>query len=74
MKIPKDRQIIINHKMGENAAIWSEADKQFVYANVQVDLYKGEWNMYYFENEYIDEKDIISWREIDSYKLIKDKV
>jgi hypothetical protein len=74
MKIPKDRQIIINHKMGINTAIWSEDDKQFVYANVQVDLYKGEWNMYYFENEYIDEKDIISWREIDGYQLIKDKV
>jgi hypothetical protein len=62
--IPKDRHIIIEHSMGTNAAIWSEADMKFVYANVQVDLYKGKWNMYYFENEYIDEKDIISWREL----------
>jgi hypothetical protein len=62
--IPKDRQIIITHKMGTNVAIWSGADKQFVYANIQVDMYKGEWNMHYFENEYIDEKDILEWREI----------
>jgi hypothetical protein len=27
-------------------------------------MYKGEWNMHYFENEYIDEKDILEWREI----------
>ena len=63
-KIPKDRQIIITHSMGINVAIWSEADKQFVYANLQVDMYNGEWNMYYFENEYIEEEYIISWTNI----------
>ena len=63
-KIPKDRQIIITSSMGTNVAIWSEADKQFVYANLQVDMYNGEWNMYYFENEYIKEEYIISWTNI----------
>lgn len=62
--IPKDRQIIISHKYGTNVAIWSEAEKKFVYANVQVDMYKGIYNIYYFENEYIVEDDILEWREI----------
>ena len=62
--IPKDRQIVIEHSMGTSVAIWSEADEKFVYANVQTDMYNGEWNMKYFENEYIEEKDILNWREI----------
>jgi hypothetical protein len=62
--IPKDRQIIIKHSIGKNVAIWSEADMKFVYANVQVDMFYCEWNMYYFENEYIDEKDIIDWIDL----------
>jgi len=63
MNIPKDRKIIIEHKYGNNVAIWSEADKKFAYANLQADMYEGEYNMYYFETLYIDEKDIIAWRD-----------
>ena len=62
--IPKDRQIKITHSFGESVAIWSEADKEFVYANVQVDMFDGKCNMRYFENEYIEEKDILNWREL----------
>tara|TARA_R110001606_G_scaffold387024_1_gene551391 strand:- start:399 stop:596 length:198 start_codon:yes stop_codon:yes gene_type:complete len=62
MNIPKDRKIIIDHKTGLNVAIWSEADKKFAYANLQADMYGGEYNMYYFETLYINEKDIIYWR------------
>lgn len=62
--IPKDREIIISHNRSKNVAIWSAADELFVYANVQVDLYMGKWNMNYFENEYIREKDIESWSEL----------
>ena len=62
--IPKDRQIVIKHGHSKNVAIWSVADELFVYANVQVDLYRGEWNMNYFENEYIKEEDIESWSEL----------
>ena len=64
IKIPKNRQIIIEHKMGTNVAIWSGADEKFVYANAVIDMYESKWDMYYFENEYIDEKNIKSWKEI----------
>jgi len=61
----KDKQIIIENEYGiECVAIWSEADKKFVYANLQTDMYDGKWNMNYFENEYILEKDIKKWREL----------
>ncbi len=63
-RIPKDRQIIIEHGHSKNVAIWSEADKLFVYANVQTDMYEGLWNMFYFENEYIKEEDIVGWSEL----------
>tara|TARA_R110000803_G_scaffold209821_1_gene280129 strand:+ start:126 stop:353 length:228 start_codon:yes stop_codon:yes gene_type:complete len=74
MNIPKDRKIIIDHKTGRNVAIWSEADKKFAYANLQADkkfayanlqadMYGGEYDMMYFETQYIDEKDIIYWRD-----------
>lgn len=62
--IPKDRQIVIEHKNGRSVAIWSQADECFVYANLQVDLFQGKWNMRYFENESIDESDIVSWSEL----------
>ena len=63
-KIPKDKQIIITTVTGNYVAVWSDADKQFVYASPRIDMYQGEWNMHYFENEYIDEKDILGWREL----------
>lgn len=62
--IPKDKQIIIEHKYGTSVAIWSEADKKFAYANPQTDLYEDKWNMNYYENEYIKEEDIESWRDL----------
>lgn len=62
--IPKDRQIIVECWLGTSVAIWSEADKKFVYANIQADMYEGKWNMMYFENEYIKESEITNWRAI----------
>jgi len=63
-KIPKDRQIIIITKQGTYASQWSPADKKFVYANPQIDMFYVKCDMYYYENEYIKEEDITSWREI----------
>ena len=63
-QIPKDRQIIIITKHNNLVARWSPADRKFIYANLQVDMYDGKWNMYYFENEYIDEDYILGWREL----------
>ena len=62
--IPKDKQIIITdeYKM-ERIAHWSEADEKFATAMMQLDMYEGVWNMNYYENEYIKEENILSWRE-----------
>ena len=64
MNIPKDKQIIIETKQITAVAIWSEANKKFVYASIQTNMYEGKWNMNYFENEWIEEKDILKWRKI----------
>ena len=62
--ISKDKQIIITDEYGmERVAHWSEADEKFATAMFQIDMYEWKWNMGYFENEYIEEKDIASWRE-----------
>jgi len=63
-KIPKDREIIIIINQGNYLAVWSEADERFIYANPQTDMYKGKWNMKYFENEYISEDEILGWRDL----------
>ena len=63
-QIPKDRQIIISTDTGRCVARWSPADKMFVYANPQIDMFGGKWDMYYYENEYIKEEDIKAWREL----------
>ena len=62
--IPKDRQIIIITKQGTYAAQWSPADNKFAYANVQIDMYEGKWDMYYYETEYIEEDYVLGWREL----------
>ena len=63
-QIPKDRQIIIITKQGTYAAQWSPADNKFAYANVNVVMYHGKWDMYYYETEYIEEDYVLEWREI----------
>ena len=63
-QIPKDRQIIITTNKGTQVGRWSEADKMFAVANVQVDTFEGVMNMHYYETEYVKEENIISWREL----------
>ena len=62
--IPRDREIIIQTKRGKYTAIWSEADNLFAYASHNVDMYQGQWNMHYFETDYIKEEDILTWNEL----------
>jgi len=64
MSIPKDKQIIIECGLGIGVAIWNDTDKSFVFANLQIDLFEGKWNDTYFENEYVQEKEITKWREL----------
>ena len=43
---------------------WCEPSECFVCASLQVDLYQGEWNDYYFENERFYESEIKGWIEL----------
>jgi len=63
-EIPKNRPIVIETKEGKRVAQWSGADNKFAYANPQIDMYEGKWNMCYFENEYIEEKYVLGWSEL----------
>ena len=33
-------------------AVWNAPSEQYVYADLHCDLYHGQWNDFYFENEY----------------------
>lgn len=61
---PKDRQILIEHEYGTSVAIWNEPDNRFAYADLQVDLYEGTWDMRYFETKSIKEEEILNWKEL----------
>jgi len=49
---PKDSHFIANVGMPYAVcAMWSECHGCYIYANVQVGLFRGEWTDTYFENE-----------------------
>lgn len=55
-------------------AHWSKVNNQYVFAEMQVDLYQGEWDDVYFQTEYFEEEEIKSWIELPSSKhLINNK-
>jgi len=45
-------------------AHWNEGMGYYIYAELQVDMYKGEWDDTYFQTESFQESDIISWIEM----------
>ena len=47
---------------------WYEPSECFVCASLRVDLYQGEWNDYYFENEHFYESEIKGWIEVPKDK------
>lgn len=50
---PKDKPILIDAGYPWLVmAIWNEAGKNWVYANLQVDMYMGNYNDTYWESEY----------------------
>ena len=49
-------------------AHWSKVHSAFVYTNLQCDLFEGEWQDYYFENEHFDENKIKGWIEVPKVK------
>jgi predicted metalloprotease len=61
---PRDRSFLVNTDAGWTVAHYSKVGDQFVYANLQADLFKGEWNDYYYDTEYLDESEIKEWKEL----------
>jgi hypothetical protein len=46
------------------ACLWNEVDKEWVYALAQANLFHGEWNDNYFENERAAEHELRAWMPI----------
>ena len=47
-------------------SVWCEASYKICVCVPQCGLYKGQWNDWYFEGEYIDELELIRWAKIDN--------
>jgi len=59
---PKDQTIIADMGLPWPVeATWCGADSRWVYANVQVGLFHGVYNDFYFENEQGEENELRSW-------------
>ncbi len=62
---PKDRTILADIGMPWLVyATWNEPCKCYVYASIQCEMYNGEWNDFYFENENFGIEELKSWMEI----------
>ncbi len=62
---PKDRPVLV--LIGYPwplMAIWNQFQEEFVIANLQINMMYGEYNDPYWENDYVNESDIISWAEV----------
>ena len=69
MTPPKDNNFLANIGLPFYAvAHWSPVHNAFVYANLQADLFKGEWNDYYFDTEYFTEDELLNWIEFPKIK------
>jgi hypothetical protein len=52
---PKDQTFIANVGLPYAViAVWNGEEQHYAYADLQVNLCKGEWNDTYFENDYVD--------------------
>ena len=63
---PKDRLILIeikNHP-SKSVSIWNDVEGQFVFSSLQSNMVNGKFNDHYFENEYCEEEDVLSWSEL----------
>ena len=52
--------------------IWNAAVDKWVYANLQVNLYHGQWNDTYFESEWEEESELKGWIPMPSPPIIND--
>jgi len=66
---PKDDVIIANLGFPfPLVATWNKPSGQWVTANLEVDLYHGEWNDTSFCNEYFAEKELLGWMPLPEVK------
>lgn len=69
MTPPKDNSFLANIGLPFYVvAHWNEAMGYYVYAELQIDLYNGEWNDTYFQTDSFEESDIKSWIEFPKIK------
>jgi len=69
---PRDNMFLANIGLPRYVvAHWNPAMDEFVYAELQVDMFEGEWNDTYFESEYFKESDIRSWIELPKIEETK---
>lgn len=62
---PKDKLFLANIGYPNYVmAHWNEAMHCYVYAELQVDMYHGEWDDTYFQTESFDELELKSWIEL----------
>ena len=45
-------------------AHWSKVDNKYIFAELQVDMYHGEWDDVYFQTDRFFEDEIKSWIEL----------
>jgi len=68
---PKDGTVILGEfreLLGLHPATYSKAAKAWCVAILQVDLYEGEYSDYYFENEFIENNDLLTWQPMPTTK------
>lgn len=60
---PKDGEVFLADLGWPSLVVcsWNGASECWVWSRPSVDLYKGEWNDCYFENEYEKEKELLGW-------------
>lgn len=49
-------------------ATWNKPSSKWVAANLEIDLYNGEWNDSSFSNEYFSEKELLGWMPLPELK------
>jgi len=45
-------------------AVWNVVEKQYIYSMLQVDLFDGKWQDAYFESVYVDEDELLEFKEL----------
>lgn len=52
-------------------AHWSNVDNQYIFAELQVDLYQGKWDDVYFQTDRFKEYELKGWIEMPKLEKTK---